>query len=260
MQRIYDVHVHVGNSSALYVAGSVDAVVTKMDQNGVTHAAISPIPGFEDPEGVKTAKMMNQQIADIQKQYPDRFPVGLGVAEPQHGKYAMEEVEHALGELKLQGIMFHNDFNGVEVEAPVMFDIMKKISEFPNAVVMLHTAYYSDLEPPFMIGRIARKFPDLTIVVGHPLMTLNQTHCIIDLANDCPNLYLDTCYTFHHSHIIEQAVESVGSERMIFGSDNPYYGNLCLDKVLIETAKISEKDKENIFCNTFEKVFHIKEA
>ena len=145
------------------------------------------------------------------------------MAEPQHGKYALEEVEQALGELKLQGIMFHNDFNGVEVEAPVMFDIMRKINEFPNTVVMLHTAYYSDLEPPFMIGRIARKFPDINIIVGHPLMTLNQTHCVIDLANDYPNLYLDTCYAYHHNNIIEQVVESVGSERMIFGSDNPYY-------------------------------------
>ena len=78
MQKIYDVHVHVGNSSALYVAGSVDTVLTKMDQNGVTHAAISPIPGFEDPEGIETAKMMNQQIADLQKQYPGRFFGGIG--------------------------------------------------------------------------------------------------------------------------------------------------------------------------------------
>ena len=73
-----------------------------------------------------------------------------------------------LGELKLDGIMFHNDFNGVEVDAPVMFDIFRKISEFKGAKVMVHTAFHSDLEPPFMIGRLAEKFPDMKSSSGIP--------------------------------------------------------------------------------------------
>lgn len=258
MAKVYDVHVHVGDSAALYVAGSGNITLEKMDQNHVDGAAISPIPGFEDPNGKEDARHINTVIAQMLKQHPDRYVVGLGVAEPNHGKAAMEEVEHALGELKLDGIMFHNDFNGVEVDAPVMFDIFRKISEFKRAKVMVHTAFHSDLEPPFMIGRLAEKFPDMKIVIGHPLMTLNQSHALIQLLKWYPSLYIDTCYTFHHSYILEQLVEAIGSDRMIFGSDNPYYGSMCLDKVLVETAKISQQDKDNIFCHTFEKFFDLK--
>lgn len=260
MTKIIDVHVHVGNSSTLYVAGSVDAVLTRMDAAGVDGAVISPIPGFEDPEGVISAKKMNGQVARIKKENPARFPFALGVAEPKHGAGALEEVEHALGELKLDGIMFHNDFNGVEVDAPIMFEIIKKISEFPGAVANVHTAFHSDLEPPFMVGRLADAFPGVTFLMGHPLMTLNQTHAIIELAKWYPNLYIDTCYAFHHSRILERVVEAVGSHRMAFGTDNPYFGKLCLDKVLVETAGITQKDKENIFYNTFHSIFYGKEA
>ena len=258
MGKIYDVHVHVGDSAALYVAGSGNITLDKMNENHVDGAAISPIPGFEDPRGVADAKSMNRMIYDMKAAHPDRYVIGLGVAEPNHGKGALEEVEHALGELKLDGIMFHNDFNGVEVDAPVMFDIFRKISEFKDAKVMLHTAFQSNIEHPYMIGRLAEKFPDIRIVIGHPLMTLVQSRAVIELLKWYPGLYIDTCYTYHHSYILESLVEEIGSHRMMFGSDNPYYGSLCLDKVLIETAKISDRDKENILGHTFEQFFDLQ--
>lgn len=104
MEKVIDVHAHVGNSASLYVAGSLDAVTGRMEQNGITHSVISPIPGFEDPEGVRSVERMNRQVAEIQSRDPGRFPLALGVAEPRHGaQAACREADLALGELGLGG-------------------------------------------------------------------------------------------------------------------------------------------------------------
>ena len=61
MGKVIDVHVHVGSSAALYVGGSIQIVTSRMSRHGITHSVVSPIPGFEDPEGIKSVKEMNAQ-------------------------------------------------------------------------------------------------------------------------------------------------------------------------------------------------------
>ena len=258
MKKIIDVHVHVGNSASLYVAGSINAVTDRMAIHGITHSIISPIPGFEDPLGKESAMQMNIQVAEIKKENPDRFPMAMGVAEPRHGKAALEEVEHALGELKLDGLMFHNDFAGVEMHAPRMQEILAEAQRYKNLkMVMLHTAQHSMLEPPFAMWVLAEKFPEIKFVCGHPMMTLIHLDNMVAVAKKCPNVYLDTCVAWSHNDIIERAIDLLGgSERLIFGSDNPYYNkNLCIDKELIERAAISQDDRRKIYFENFERIF-----
>jgi uncharacterized protein len=98
--------------------------------NSGRQAVISPIPGYEDPNGVKDSVAQNDNIADALKRWPDRFPHGLGVVEPRHGKAALPEVDWILGDLGLAGLMFHNDFNGMTLDSPAMFAIMERASRY----------------------------------------------------------------------------------------------------------------------------------
>lgn len=259
MAKVIDIHAHVGNSASLYVAGSIEAVVSRMEANGITHSVISPIPGFEDPEGAASADRMNEQVAAIRGENRKKFPLALGVAEPRHGAAAAcREAEYALGELELGGLMFHNDFAGVPIHAAVMEAILGEVMHYPKArVVQMHTAQHSMLEPPFALGLLAEKFPDILFLCGHPMMSPLQLDNMAAVARRCPNLYLDTCCTWTHNGQIERALEALGgSERFMFGSDNPYYNRtVCLDKLLLEKAPISQADRDNIFYKNFERVF-----
>ncbi len=259
MEKVIDVHAHVGNSASLYVAGSIDAVTGRMEQNGITHSVISPIPGFEDPEGARSAERMNRQVAEIQSQDPARFPLALGVAEPRHGaQAACREAGLALGELGLGGLMFHNDFAGVPIHAPVMCRILDEVMHYPGArLVQMHTAQHSMLEPPFALWLVAEKYPEITFLCGHPMMSPLQLDNMAAVARRCPNVYFDTCCTWTHDGQLERAVEAMGgSERFLFGSDNPYYNRrVCLDKLLIERADISQEDRDNLFFKNFERLF-----
>lgn len=259
MNKIVDVHVHIGNSAALYVAGGNDAVLSRMNAWGITHAVVSPIPGFEDPYGIESVKRMNEQAVAIAKENVDRFPLVLGVAECKHGpKAAVEETAYALGELKMGGLMFHHDFAGVENYVPVMDSILDEVMKYPGShVVQTHTAQHSMLEPPFGMMILAEKYPEITFLCGHPMMSMIQLDNMAFIMKHCPNIYVDTCCTWTHDHAINVMADKMGSvDQMMFGSDIPYWHpNICMDKLLVEQADISEEEKQKIYSGNFERVF-----
>ena len=259
MSKVVDIHAHVGSSAALYVGGSIQVVTSRMEKHGITHSVVSPIPGFEGPYGMESVNKMNQQVAEIQKANARIFPLVLGVAEARHGaRAAVSETAYALGEHAMGGLMFHNDFAGVEIYAPVMEAILHEVMHYSHArVVQMHTAQHSMLEPPFGLWMMAKKFPDITFLCGHPMMSMVQLENMAAIVKDCPNIYVDTCCTWTHDHAIETFAEKVGSvDQIMFGSDNPYWHeSFCMDKLLVEQADLSQEEKEKIFYKNFERVF-----
>jgi len=256
MSKVIDVHAHVGISSTLQVAGGPEDVLRLMDANGIDQSIISPIPGYVTPRGVEDSIEQNNMIAEAVRRWPDRFPRGLGVVEPRHGKAALPEVDRVLGGLGLAGIMFHNDFNGVTVDDPRMFAIVERAAAYGNIVVMVHTAQQSMLESPFQLIKLAQAFPEVTFLDAHPMMLTAQLSASALVAKLCPNVYFDTCLTYHHQWPIEQAVKEIGADRIMFGSDNPYF-TVCMDKLIVEWADITEAEKEAIFSGTAKRIFQL---
>ena len=70
----------------------------------------------------------------------------------------------------------------------------------------------------------------------------------IATAKKHENLYLDICDIHRHSGIIAKMVNSIGSERIVFGTDLPWYDpNYAIGSVLC--AAVTDEDKRNIFRN-----------
>lgn len=249
-----DVHAHIGISSELQVAGSAADVVAIMDRNNIDQSIISPIPGYEDPEGVTDSRRQNDNIAQAIDRYPDRLPRGLGVIEPRHGKAALEEVDRVMADLGLSGLMFHNDFNGLSIDSPAMFAIFERLAAHEGAIVQVHTAQHSVLEAPYQLGAIAAAFPGVTIINAHPFMDTTHTKASIDLGLRFPNMLFDTCVSHQHLWGLERAVEAIGDDRIMFGSDNPYY-TLSADIDIVNYMNVPDEVKEKIFWKNAARVF-----
>jgi len=225
-----------------------------MDANGIDQSIISPVPDYEDPRGVADSAALNDLVADAVRRWPDRFPRGFGVVEPRHGPDALPEVDRALGELGLAGLMFHSDYAGVSLDHPSTFAIVERAARYKGVVILAHVFQHSILMAPFQLMRLADAFPGVTFIAANPMMTSTDSPAAFYMAAKCPNILFDTALTHTHLWPLEKGVKAIGADRMLFGSDSPYYTK-CLDKYMLERADISAEDREKIFGGNAKRVF-----
>jgi hypothetical protein len=98
---------------------------------------------------------------------------------------------------------------------------------------------------PLEIGAAARRFPEVPIIMDHMGYRNEAFHAIL-AAEDNANVYLGTTIaSFEPSHI-GRAIEAVGVERVIFGSNLPIlYPDLAMEA--IRRAKFGQAAEEMIF-------------
>src|SRR5581483_11294799 len=103
---------------------------------------------------------------------------------------------------------------------------------------------------PLLFPPIAREFPKARILLGHSGVTWRGYMQAMEAAEAAPSLFLELAGSQHHRLILEQAVERLGAERIVCGSDMPFLeASMTLGHVL--TARISDADKERILRTNF---------
>jgi len=121
-----------------------------------------------------------------------------------------------------------------------MYTIVDKAAEL-GVPVLAHTTPEDCME-------LAKAVPDATIIMAHmgnTQIARGDWNKAIMVAEKCKNILLDTCSSTVDMGFVEKAVERVGAERILFGTDVPLFDPWCqLEKV--KSAEISEEDKELI--------------
>lgn len=131
--EIFDIHHHLGSLTG----GSLQEGdgwqdrdyanrVRIMDANGVSQSAILAATGYIQADGIKDTMRSNDVVAAYQKRDPQRFPVACGIVEPLHGARSIGELERIKHELGLNGVVWHNRFQGVAVDHSLMRPLLKK--------------------------------------------------------------------------------------------------------------------------------------
>ena len=153
--------------------------------------------------------------------------------------------------LQAERMLSHRKALGIKIHSPLhKYDICSygdKIFSFANkmkAVVLMHPDKISEM-PEF-----ADKYPNMTLIIAH---LGSMAHIDAIKAAKHGNIYTDTSGGLSSlNNIIEYAVESIGSKKILFGTDtySPafQYSRLAL-------ARISQADKENIFYKNAMRLF-----
>ena len=65
-----------------------------------------------------------------------------------------------------------------------------------------------------MFRRIDELFPEMPVIIGHG-------HGMegLELAKTCKNIYLELCTSYPEQNIFRRAIDEVGAERIVFGTD-----------------------------------------
>jgi uncharacterized protein len=252
--EIFDIHHHLGSltgGSLQEEPGWQDKDynnrVRIMQANGVTKSAILAATGYIQADGIKDTMRSNDAVAAYRKRDPERFPVACGTVEPLHGVRSIAELERMKHELHLEGVVWHNRFQGVAIDHQLMRPLLKKVSEL-QLVPLVHTNAESNMEAVWRLERLALEFPEITFVSMDALTTNVNSQLALDIAKRTPNILFDTAHV-RGSGYVRQFVETAGSRRLIFGSlfySYPASYEHCATLHEIKEARITDEDKANI--------------
>jgi uncharacterized protein len=264
--EIFDIHHHLGSLTGGSLQGEAgwqdrdySNRIRIMQANGVTMSAILAATGYIQADGIKDTMRSNDTVAAYRKRDPQRFPAACGTVEPLHGSRSLDELERMKHELHLEGVVWHNRFQGVAIDHQLMRPLLQKVSEL-GLVPLIHTNAESNMEAVWRLERLALEFPDLTLVAMDALTTNVNSQLALDIAKRTPNILFDTAHV-RSSAYVRQFVETVGSHRLVFGSlfySYPASYERCATLEEIKGARISEADMTNILWLNARRLFRLE--
>jgi predicted TIM-barrel fold metal-dependent hydrolase len=148
------------------------------------------------------------------------------------------------------GFKFLSDYH----EFPVTDERYRPAWEYADEhelLLLLHTWGKSPYDGAAVVRQAAERYPRVKLLLGHSIH--DDWQAAIRLAQDFPNIYLELTAIFDDRGVIEMYVNEAGSERMLFGTDLPWFDQHHAVGALL-SAQISDEDRHNICHRNAEKL------
>lgn len=237
--KIVDSHTHLGEFPLFNVGLTVDEMISIMDQNNIAISVIFSLP--------------NELTLEAIKKYPNRL-VGLVWVNPHKDNRALEEVDRAINKWGFKGIKMHPLIDSFLPDQDIVYPIMDRARKYKLPVIF-HCGH-PPWSLPWHFGNLAEVYPDVTIILGH----MGHGHIVyingsIDVAKKHDNIILETSAMPMHSKI-KEAIEKVGEERVIYGSDMPF-GHPSFEIKKVEVSGLSKRQLELVLRENAIKIFHL---
>ncbi len=239
------VHIHQGPEEA-------EALVAEAQRCGVDRVGISAIGSYV-PSRDEVRRLNDQTFAAAECWTGVVLP--FVKINPMHGPDALAMIDegHARGAVGIklwvavkanQRCVWPVAERAIELELPVLQHAWHKYNG--------NLPYESD---PLDVAELGRVFPELSLVMAHLGGSWDWG---IRAVEDVPNVLSDVSGSVIDRGQIEYAVERLGAERVIYGSDAPYCDYLATI-AKIETADISDETKHLIFSGNAARVLGMRD-
>jgi aminocarboxymuconate-semialdehyde decarboxylase len=277
----------------------IDVRLKDMDRMGVDIQVVAPAPYhyfyFTEPAyGAELSREVNEGIANVVAQHPDRF-VGMGSVPLQNAELAVQELEYCVKKLGLRGVEINTNVNGLNLTDPSLGleKFFAKANEL-GIVVFMHPLGYTQGE------RLRNHY--FNNVIGNPLdTTVAISHLIFDgvvarhpkikflaahgggflahywarmdhawrarpdtrtVIKKKPSSYLEKFYfdsiTFD-PRMLKQLIDRYGAEHVMLGTDYPYdMGEDDPRGLIAGVNRLSAADRRLIEGGNAMKLFKIK--
>lgn len=233
--KIIDMHTHMGRVYGVHMpVSNADEMVRLMDRENIEWIACAPHSDLFDPDS------QNIMIKEALEKYPDRIK-GYYCFNPNFPG----RVETA-SDPGYIGFKFLADYHKTNIDSAAYAPAFE-YADAHGLIILVHTwavaasgGQYNSIEK---LERVVERYKNMTIIFGHSVQ--GQVDEAIALAKKHDNIYLDLCDTGRFNGVIEKMVNGIGSERVLFGTDLPWYDPMYIAGCVLY-SRISEKDKENI--------------
>ncbi|NLE45942.1 MAG: amidohydrolase family protein [Chloroflexi bacterium] len=211
---IVDADVHISPTEGILV----DELLRRMDRAGVDKALT-----WLQPPYVREVDTSNAYVYEAATRHPDRI-LGFGWADPNLGvDKARDMAKKCITEYGFYGVKLNGAQNPYYIDDPVIsLPVIEEIARM-GAVLAFHVgADDYQRTHPFRVAKIARMYPEMTILVVHMggASYNDLSREAIEFAQECPNPVLIGSNVRDIS--ILSAIKTLGPRRVCFGSDTPF--------------------------------------
>jgi hypothetical protein len=218
---IIDFHTHVDEAPAFGWIDPPDKIVALLDEAGIDVAVAMT---YTDLPGLNPNAL--DYILDAVARFPDRL-VAFVRLNPNYRAEAASALEEGIAR-GARGLKLHPTTTLAHPADEPTVALLRRCGEL--GVPALFHCGDDPYTTPQTMAIAAAAAPDTAIVLGHMGGYLHVEEAI-DAAVEHPNLYLETSAMPYPEHI-RTAIDRVGPERVLFGSDGPGCNpRLELDKV-----------------------------
>jgi predicted TIM-barrel fold metal-dependent hydrolase len=174
-------------------------------------------------------------VRDACAGYPERL-YAFARIHPWYGERAVEGLELAVREYGFRGLKLHPV---TTIDHPSSDATVRLVRA--AAALGVPTLFHCGDEPlttPLAVARAAQAVPEATVILGH-MGGYAHVEEAIEVAEHVPNVVLETSAMPYPSRIRE-AVERLGAERVVYGSDGP----VASPRVEVEKVRLAGLDPE----------------
>lgn len=195
---------------------TVDTFVEEVREDGITAAVVV---GRDTP----SLTTSNDRIFEITA--PHKELIGIGSVDPQK-QNAVAEIERAVKQLGLVGINIEPGFGNpaLKVDDPLIYPIYDACDQLGIPVFLMSGPTTPSLEyaNPAAVGRIAREFPDLSIVCYHGFYPYVSE--MIGVAFRYQNVYVvpDMYIFLPGGSLYIEAANGFMRDQLMFGTSYPF--------------------------------------
>ncbi len=250
-ELIIDAHAHMGLWFNFHIpASDADAMIESMDAIGVDMCICSPHRAI-GPD----YRAGNEEVIEA----ADRFPGRILPYITMNPYYPISETEaeiekwHSQG--RIVGFKIHPSFAKYAADG----DGYRPVWEHADAhqlTVLSHSAAGCEHGSPPKLAELAKRYPSSNVLVAHSASSWDMIEAATEAAKAHENVFLDLCGSPLLFGALESMVESVGAERILFGTDLPFIDpRPGLGRVAF--SRLSDDDKRKILGLNAKRIFRI---
>lgn len=256
---------------------SAEILLGYMDDNRIDSAVVLQNPCYGDQK---------EYVAEMMKRYPKRFVATLGKVDPRDTEHVLQQIDVLVKEYGCSGIKIEVPDVPFWMDEPEYFPMWEKLLE-DDLIVFLDLGF-EDGPYDWNIDRLTKlltRYPDIRMRLPHlgishlwdksqtypypelqktlHLFEINRNHLTMDFSAmpfyDPEDDYPDV----RNQEILRVAYESVGADKLIWGSDFPTVLKLrtlkqCIEFVTKQCSFLSLDDKEAILAKNVMRELRLK--
>jgi 5-carboxyvanillate decarboxylase len=269
-----------------------------MDKGGVAvHLLAMTSTGvqtFETEKAVAIARLGNDRLAEVIRRHPTRY-AGLASIAPQDPARAVKEIDRAINQLKLNGVMINSHTNGEYLDQKKYWPILEAAASLKVPIYIHPRAPSPAMAKPYreyqlehaiwgyqaetglhglrlIVSGVFDRYPDLKIVLGHmgegiPYWFYRMDWMATHFDMRRPKIGMKPSEYFKRNFLITTSgvnwlpalkfcIEVLSADNIMFAVDYPYQETMEAVQWLVD-APLPEADKRKIFHENAERVFRI---